>query len=84
MKPGDLVRLRETYRTSSAYPDEFIIGNLDMSSYGFPIPQGSVCIVVRVIDHESHPDDVKLHVMVPDGRVGWVYPEDCEVISEDS
>lgn len=85
MKPGDLVRMREVRTTASGvsnYLEEFIVGNLDMNSRGFPIPTGSVGVVIKVVEPTGRPDEVTIHVMVPDGRVGWIYPEDCEVIDE--
>lgn len=84
MKPGEIVRLRESYTTSSDYPDEFIVGSLDMSSPGFPVPCGTVAVIVKIVEPEGRPEETILHVMVPDGRIGWVYPEDCEAIDEDS
>lgn len=87
MKPGDIVRLREVYTTApgvSNYPEEFIVGSLDMNSPGFPVPAGTVGFVVKVIETKDLPEETTLHVMVPDGRIGWVYPEDCEVIDEAS
>ena len=84
MKPGDLVMLREFYDSPLSYLDEFVVGSLDMNSPGFPVPVGTVAVIVKIVESEDRRDGLTFHVMVPDGRVGWVYPEDCEAISEDS
>jgi hypothetical protein len=87
LKPGDLVRMREVYTTASGisnHSEEFFVGSLGMTSPGFPIPAFSVGVVVKVVKLEDHPDETVFHVMVPDGRVGWIYPEDCEAIDEAS
>ena len=85
MKTGDIVRMREVYTTApgySNYPEEFIVGSLDMNSPGFSIPARSVGIVVKIVEIEGQPDETTLHVMAPDGRIGWIYPEDCEVLDD--
>ena len=85
MKPGDIVMMREVRTTApgvSNYPEEFIVGSLDMKSRGFAVPTGSVGVVVKVFEPPGRPDETMIHVIVPDGRIGWIYPEDCEVISE--
>jgi hypothetical protein len=74
--------VRTTAPDISNYPEEFIVGNLDSNSRGFPVPTGSIGIVIKVVEPKGHPDEMMIHVMVPDGRIGWVYPEDCETFSE--
>ena len=76
MKPGDLVRLHET-----SFHDAFTVGSLDMDSFGgFTTPNGSLAVIVKIIEKEGQPDETTYHVMLPDGRIGWVYPEDCEAV----
>ena len=85
MKPGDIVRMREVYTTApgcSNYPEEFIVGSLDMHSHGFPVPVGTVGVVVKIVEIEDQPDETTLHVMMPDGRIGWIYPGDCEALDD--
>jgi hypothetical protein len=84
MRPGDLVMLREFYNSPSSYPDEFVVGSLDMNSPGFPVPVGTVAVIVKIVESEDRRDGLTFHVMVPDGRIGWAYLEDCEVVNEAS
>ncbi len=81
MKPGDLVRVREPNKSYSR--DDFSVGNIDMMSPGFSVPPGIICIVIKVDASGVDLEETFVHVMVPDGRVGWVYPEDCEVLGEE-
>jgi len=75
MKPGDLVRL------SDGIPGRtwFTVGALGAA---FSVPDGSVALVLRIeaCPKFPAPEDHRVHVLV-NGRAGWVFPEDGEVIS---
>ena len=77
MKPGDLVRVTEDFG------GEFTVGNMNMNAGGFKVPAGSIALVLKIEMNPSHddPDDYHTHVLV-NGQVGWIYPEDSEVIDE--
>ena len=71
MKPGDLVRVTEDFNS------EFTVGNMNMNAGGFKVPAGSIALVLEIeVNHDQH-----VHVLV-DGKLGWIYPEDGEVIDE--
>ena len=78
MKPGDLVRLPE-----ASFHDEFTVGSLDTGGFGgFTTPDGSLAVIVRIVESERNPGEEIYHVMISDGRIGWVYPEDCEALDD--
>jgi len=74
MKPGDLVRLYETTDIET-----YTVGSLDRDLPGWDIPGGTIALVTKVIPDRG--DGVTCYVLV-DGKMGWVYEEDCEVIDE--
>jgi phosphotransferase system HPr-like phosphotransfer protein len=71
MKPGDLVRVTEYFNC------EFTVGNMNMNASGFKVPAGSIALVLEIEVN----DDQHVHILV-DGKLGWIYPEDGEVINE--
>jgi len=71
MKPGDLVRV------SDDGGGEFTVGNLNMTIEPFTVPAGSIALVLEIEVN----DDQHVHILV-DGKLGWIYPEDGEVINE--
>jgi len=73
VKPGDLVRLYEPNNSNI----DFSIGNLDRGLGGWSVPPGTIAIVTEIIP--DHGDGTTYHVLV-DGKMGWVYEEDCEMI----
>ena len=75
MKPGDLVMLDTS--------DNFVVGNMNKNAGGFKVPAGSIALVLKIEMNPSHndPDDYHAHILV-NGKLGWVYPEDGEVINE--
>ena len=75
MKPGDLVRLRD-YRSEV---EDVTVGNLDMNQRGWVVPNGTIALVTKIITGRG--DAANYHILV-DGKVGWIYEEDCEVIDE--
>ncbi len=75
MKPGDLVRLYEPNR-GDVY---FTVGNVDRNQSGWAVPPGTIAVVTNVIPDKG--DGVTYHILV-DGKLGWVYEEDCEVVNE--
>ena len=77
MKPGDLVRLQELAA------DNFVVGNMNKNDGGFKVPAGSIALVLKIEMNPSHndPDDYHAHILV-NGKQGWIYPEDGEVINE--
>jgi hypothetical protein len=78
MKPGDLVRLR-----ADGHDSTLVVGNMNKNAGGFKVPAGSIALVLKIEMNPSHddPDDYHTHVLV-NGQVGWIYPEDSEVIDE--
>jgi len=85
MKRGDLVRLSEgvpgrTWFTVGSYADA--PNARAMYESAFSVPDGSVALVLRIeaCPKFPAPEDHRVHVLV-NGRAGWVYPEDGEVIS---
>jgi len=77
MKPGDLVRLSEDFG------GKFTVGNMNKNAGGFKVPTGSIALVLEIEMNPTHndPDDYHAHILV-DGELGWIYPEDGEVINE--
>ena len=77
MKPGDLVRLQELAA------DNFVVGNMNKNTGGFRVPNGSIALVLKIEMNPSHndPDDYHAHILV-NGKLGWIYPEDSEMINE--
>jgi len=75
MKPGDLVRLYEPNHGG----EYFTVGNVNRDLSGWAVPQGTVALVTKVIPDRG--DGVTCYILV-DGKMGWVYEEDCEVIDE--
>ena len=77
MKPGDLVRVTEDFG------GEFTVGNMNKNAGGFKVPAGSIALVLEIEMNPTHndPDDYHAHILV-DGKLGWIYPEDGEVIDE--
>jgi hypothetical protein len=77
MKAGDLVRI------SGDFGDEFTVGNMNKNAGGFKVPNGSIALVLEIEMNPAHndPDDYHAHILV-DGKMGWIYPEDGEVIDE--
>lgn len=73
MRPGDLVRLYEPTSRSI----DFAIGNLNPDLGGWSVPPGTIAIVTKIIPDRG--DGTTCHVLV-DGKMGWVYEEDCEMI----
>jgi hypothetical protein len=75
MKPGDLVMLDTA--------DNFAVGNMNKNASGFKVPAGSIALVLKIEMNPSHndPDDYHAHILV-NGKLGWIYPEDGEVINE--
>ena len=71
MKPGDLVRVTEDFN------GEFTVGNMNMNASGFKVPAGSIALVLEIEVN----DDQHVHVLV-DGKLGWIYPEDVDVVDE--
>jgi hypothetical protein len=71
MKPGDLVRITEDFN------GQFTVGNMNMNASGFKVPAGSIALVLEIeVNYDQH-----VHILV-DGKLGWIYPEDGEVINE--
>ena len=79
MKPGDLVRLQELAA------DNFVVGNMNKNAGGFRVPNGSIALVLKIEMNPTHNDlddlDYHAHILV-NGKLGWIYPEDGEVINE--
>ena len=77
MKPGDLVRLQ------ALADDNFVVGNMNKNAGGFRVPNGSIALVLKIEMNPSHndPDDYHAHILV-NGKLGWIYPEDSEMINE--
>jgi len=74
MKPGDLVRLFQ-----EGDPDiPYVVGSFKGEG-GFEVPASSIALVIKL----TRGDELGTicHVLV-DGRAGWVYRDDCEVIDE--
>lgn len=83
MKPGDLVSLSEGILHVTTAGDEwFIVGSLTTGESGFDVPSDSIALVLSVEAGTTHsnPEDCRVHVLI-DGRLGWVYPEDVEVVN---
>ena len=74
MKRGDLVRLFQEGDPVIPY----VVGSFK-GEFGFETPAGSIALVIKL----TRGDELGAicHVLV-DGRAGWVYRDDCEVISE--
>ena len=74
MKPGDLVRLFQEGDPVIPY----VVGSFK-GECGFETPAGSIALVIKL----TRGDELGAicHVLV-DGRAGWAYRDDCEVISE--
>ncbi len=71
MKPGDLVRVTEDFN------GEFTVGNMNMNASGFKVPAGSIALVLEIeVNYDQH-----VHILV-DGKLGWIYPEDVDVVDE--
>ncbi len=71
MKPGDLVRITEDFN------GEFTVGNMNMNASGFKVPAGSIALVLEIeVNYDQH-----VHILV-DGKLGWIYPEDVDVVDE--
>ena len=77
MKPGDLVRVSEGRNLGW-----FTVGSPDPDGSGFRVPDGSIALVLEIesVPTPSDPNDHHIHVLV-DGKLGWIYPEDGDVIS---
>ena len=75
MKPGDLVRLQELAA------DNFVVGNMNKNAGGFRVPNGSIALVLKIEMNPAHDHDYHAHILV-NGKLGWIYPEDGEVIHE--
>lgn len=75
MKPGDLVMLDTA--------DNFAVGNMNKNAGGFKVPAGSIALVLKIEMNPSHndPDDYHAYILV-NGKLGWIYPEDGEVLDE--
>lgn len=75
MKPGDLISLSEG-RLLRAAPAAW--GAIE----GFRVPSNSIALVLSLEARPTHsnPEDCCVHVLV-NGRLGWIYPEDGEVIN---
>lgn len=78
MKPGDLVRLCEEAHTGVQ-----TVGSMNKNSAGFVVPAGSIALVLEIEmnTNQDDPDGCSVHILV-DGKQGWIYPEDGEVINE--
>jgi hypothetical protein len=78
MKPGDLIRLR-----ADGYGGTLTVWYIKKNAGGFKVPAGSIALVLKIEMNPSHndPDDHHVNILV-DGKLGWIYPEDCEVINE--
>lgn len=76
MKAGDLVRLSEDHGSPT-----FALGNLDQHSVGIMVPDGSLAVILKVVESDEDHNEKTFHVMVG-GFVGWVYPEDCEAVDD--
>ena len=78
MKAGDLVRLCEDSATGVQ-----TVGNMNKRSAGFAVPAGSIALVLEIEmnTNQDDPDDCSVHILI-DGKQGWIYPEDSEVIHE--
>lgn len=72
MKRGDLVKITDDG------DGMFTVGNMNMNAAGFAIPAGSIALVLEISDHLNLQH---VHILV-DGKLGWIYPEDGEVIDE--
>jgi len=71
MRPGDLVRVTEDFN------GEFTVGNMNMNASGFKVPAGSIALVLEIeVNYDQH-----VHILV-DGKLGWIYPEDVDVVDE--
>jgi len=77
MKAGDLVRI------SGDFGDEFTVGNMNKKACGFKVPNGSIALVLEIEMNPAHndPDVYHAHILV-EGRIGWIYKSECEVINE--
>ena len=75
MKPGDLVRLCD-YRPGV---EDVTVGNLDVNQRGWVVPNGTIALVTKVITDRG--GAANYHILI-DGKVGWIYEEDCEVVNE--
>jgi len=73
MRVGDLVRL------SDDQGDLFTVGSVDMRTFGWFVPQGKIALVVKIIPDRG--DGITCHVLV-DGKIGWIYEEDCKAVNE--
>ena len=78
MKPGDLVRLR-----ADGYGGTLTVVYIKKKAGVFKVPAGSIALVLKSESGTRHsgPEDHHVHILV-DGKMGWIYPEDCEVINE--
>ena len=74
MKPGDLVRLYEPNRGG----EYFTVGSVNRDLPGWAVPQGTLAVVTEIIPDRG---DGVTHVLV-DGKMGWLYEEDCEIVDE--
>jgi hypothetical protein len=74
MKPGDLVKLYE----SNPNVEHFTVGCLD-SDGSWNVDAGTLALVVKILPNRS--DGVVCHILI-DGKMGWAYKDDCEVIDE--
>ena len=73
MKPGELVRLFQ-----EGDPDiPYVVGSF--KGEGFEVPAGSVALVIKLTRGDEF--GAHCHILV-DGRAGWAYRDDCEVIDE--
>lgn len=71
--PGDLVVLRDTHSPFST----FTVGSLNRHG-GWNIPNGSVALVVSVVQDSDTWSDPNVWVeVIVDGKRGWVYPYEC-------
>jgi hypothetical protein len=75
MRPGDLVRLCD-YRPEV---EDVTVGNLDVNQRGWVVPNGTIALVTKVITDRG--GAANYHILI-DGKVGWIYEEDCEVFNE--
>ena len=75
MHPGDLVRLYEAGRRDIDY----IVGSFLSGVGGWAVPCGTLAVIIGAIPDLGH--GLKYRVLV-DGKMGWVYKDDCELVDE--
>jgi len=76
---GDLVHLYEKRLDNPRIrlnTTKFYVGNLDANGSGFPVPSGSIALIMKVDQLTG------VAQVIIGNRPGWVYFEDCEPFNE--